>query len=86
MSEIPFEEIVRITPSLTPAEWEQLGGEKQTPPGQLLEQLKEAFGRDFPEALWRRHKSRNAQLREARHVLSDQELDRLESKDMRDIC
>ena len=37
MSEIPFEEIVRITPSLTPAEWEQLGGEKQTPPGQLLE-------------------------------------------------
>ncbi len=73
MSEVPVEEISRITPSLTDAEWEKLGGRGQNGDDELLEQLKESFGRDFPEALWRRHKTRIHQLNEARHVLTDDE-------------
>ncbi|MBT4611441.1 MAG: hypothetical protein HOC05_15465 [Gemmatimonadetes bacterium] len=77
MSEVPVEEIGRIIPSLSEGEWEKLGGRSELSAEQLLEGLKETFGNDFPESLWRRHKNRIHQLNWAHHIINDAERERL---------
>lgn len=81
MSDIPVDEIQRIVPSLTAAEQKRFGDMDELSPQGIRSRLQDLFGRDFPEVLWRRHKSDIDGLRHVHHLLTDQEWSQLGETD-----